>query len=472
MLDSISVHAKMSLVHSMVQYILKHITHETTLALAPSLVETYCRILVYTEVESLAVKGFINQVLPTVFKHEAWGVLHVILEVFSHRLHHVQANFRLSLLSHLQVGIGGNAGQNMLTRNCQLAQCVETTALRLIVGLSNSEANPPRGHPTPPGGVGAAAAAASKGAVVMYGDSEELNRCVVMTLARAVHINGVEQGGGAAWIKETLTAIMQKTPHAWPSHTLDTFPHIIREFYHENPGPKDNRAAIKQATEEHYKILMNMMSGTADPEERIVGFFFGNGNSNTTFLCAAWKEILDKGAVPAIVAKIVRRVGPKQMQPHLRSLCDLIVSEFGVSKGGGQVNKMIDAVNNMIWREAVTTLDRFVLTLALKCYEGNEAQICFFIIQLLLLKPADLRSRVSELVASTPPPALAEGLAFHEAHVAFHEKFPEKFAPSGVGEGERDPNSVCLPVSNNYPKPLLRNALFAGYRSTYSFDCS
>ena len=43
------------------------------------------RLLVYSEIESLGVKGFLNQLLPQVFKHGAWGVLHMLLEIFSYR---------------------------------------------------------------------------------------------------------------------------------------------------------------------------------------------------------------------------------------------------------------------------------------------------------------------------------------------------------------------------------------------------
>ena len=39
----------------------------------------------------------------------------------------------------------------------------------------------------------------------------------------------------------------------------------------------------------------------------------------------------------------------------------------------------------------------FVLQ-ALRSLEGNEAQVCFFIIQLLLLKPSDFRNRVRDFV--------------------------------------------------------------------------
>jgi mediator of RNA polymerase II transcription subunit 23 len=92
-------------------------------------------------------------------------------------------------------------------------------------GLGNAEITAPKGQ-TAPG---------SKPSIVLYGESEELNRVVVLTLARAIHINGLEQQS-APWVKEVLSNIMNKTPHSWPSHTLKCFPQILQDFYNENPG--------------------------------------------------------------------------------------------------------------------------------------------------------------------------------------------------------------------------------------------
>jgi mediator of RNA polymerase II transcription subunit 23 len=92
-LDSLSVHSKMSLIHSIVTHILKQVMEKkNNVALSPSIVETYSRLLVYSEIESLGIKGFLNQLLPKVFQQQAWGTLHTVLEIFSYRLHHVQAH--------------------------------------------------------------------------------------------------------------------------------------------------------------------------------------------------------------------------------------------------------------------------------------------------------------------------------------------------------------------------------------------
>ena len=52
--------------------------------------ETYSRLLVYSEIESLGIKGFLNQLLPKVFVQQSWGTLHTLLEIFSYRLYHIQ----------------------------------------------------------------------------------------------------------------------------------------------------------------------------------------------------------------------------------------------------------------------------------------------------------------------------------------------------------------------------------------------
>lgn len=60
-LDSLTIHAKMSLIHSIVTYVIKLAQSKSNMALAPALVETYSRLLVYTEIESLGIKGFISE---------------------------------------------------------------------------------------------------------------------------------------------------------------------------------------------------------------------------------------------------------------------------------------------------------------------------------------------------------------------------------------------------------------------------
>lgn len=60
-LDSLTVHTKMSLIHNIVTHIMKISNNKSSQNLSPALVETYARLLVYLEIESLGIKGFISK---------------------------------------------------------------------------------------------------------------------------------------------------------------------------------------------------------------------------------------------------------------------------------------------------------------------------------------------------------------------------------------------------------------------------
>ena len=59
MLDSLSSHCKMTLIQTIMNQVITH--SKSNQHLTPALVETYSRLLVYTELESLGIKGFISK---------------------------------------------------------------------------------------------------------------------------------------------------------------------------------------------------------------------------------------------------------------------------------------------------------------------------------------------------------------------------------------------------------------------------
>ncbi|XP_044532922.1 mediator of RNA polymerase II transcription subunit 23 isoform X7 [Gracilinanus agilis] len=295
LLDSLTVHAKMSLIHSIATRVIKLAHAKSSVALAPALVETYSRLLVYMEIESLGIKGFISQLLPTVFKSHAWGILHTLLEMFSYRMHHIQPHYRVQLLSHLH-----SLAAVPQTNQNQLHLCVESTALRLITALGSSEVQPQFTR------------FLSDPKTVLSAESEELNRALILTLARATHVTDFFTGSDSiqgTWCKDILQTIMSFTPHNWASHTLSCFP------------------------------------------------------------------------------------APLQ---------------------------------------------------AMRSHEGNEAQVCYFIIQLLLLKPNDFRNRVSDFVKENSPEHWLQN-DWHTKHMNYHKKYPEKLYFEGLAEQVNPPVQIQLP---------------------------
>ena len=136
LIDTLSMHVKLNLIQNIFVYITKQAHNKSTIALAPALVETYGRLLVYMDSETHGIKHFINNMLPMVFKSSIWGILHGLLELFSYRIHHSPSHCRVQLLSTIHHMSGP---LNSLHHITQLHLCLESVALRLISGLGNSE---------------------------------------------------------------------------------------------------------------------------------------------------------------------------------------------------------------------------------------------------------------------------------------------------------------------------------------------
>ncbi|CAH0547626.1 unnamed protein product [Brassicogethes aeneus] len=400
-LDSLTVHSKMSLIHSIVTYVIKLAQTKSGMPLAPALVETYSRLLVYTEIESLGIKGFISQLLPQVYKSHAWGTLYTLLEMFSYRMHHIHPHYRVQLLSHLHsLAAVPQANQT------QLHLCVESTALRLITGLGSGEVQPELSR------------FLADPKTLVSAESEELNRTLVLTLARATHVTGAD----GSWCHELLATIAQSTPHTWAPHTLEYFPRALAEFFTQHGVPRENKQQLKKAVEEENRKWASMNN------ENDIMAHFGGAGAPPLFLCLLWKMLLETNHISPIAYKILERIGARALSAHLRKFCDNLVYEFSNSPGGQHVNKCVDTINDMIWKYNILTIDRLVLCLALRTQEGSEAQVCAFIIQLLLLKPSEFRNRLQDFVKDNSPDHWNQ-TNWHEKHLEFHRKFPENIAP-------------------------------------------
>lgn len=129
-----------------------------------------------------------------------------------------------------------------------LLSSVESTALRLITALGSSEVQPQFTR------------FLSDPKTVLSAESEELNRALILTLARATHVTGITSrthsplllafptssnstsvrvdfftGSDSihgTWCKDILQTIMNFTPHNWASHTLSCFPAPLQVRLH------------------------------------------------------------------------------------------------------------------------------------------------------------------------------------------------------------------------------------------------
>jgi len=73
----------------------------------------------------------------------------------------------------------------------------------------------------------------------------------------------------------------------------------------------------------------------------------------------------------------LERIGARALSAHLRKFCDYLVFKFAVSEEGQHVNKCVDAINSMIWKYNIVTIDRLVLCLV--CFKNIYVKLLYTI---------------------------------------------------------------------------------------------
>ncbi|XP_063699049.1 mediator of RNA polymerase II transcription subunit 23 [Culicoides brevitarsis] len=402
LLDSLTVHAKMSLIHSIVSQLIQLSKTALPHNISPGMIETYSRLLVYSEIESLGIKGFLSQLLPQVFKSHAWGILHTLLEMFSYRINfHIAAHYKVQLLAHL------NALVNIQVTT-QLQICIESTSLRLITGLTSYEmiSQMSRFY----------IAEHKPSGTIVSTDNEELNRAIILTLARAINnANAGHDKTSLNWCKDMLNHVLQATPHSWSPYTYQCFPNPLKEVLTQYTGPRESTQNMKKLVDEEYR---NWISLTNESEA------VAQGSSSPLFLCLVFRMLLEADNVNAYVIKTVERISIRSSPMYLRNLCDYIILEITNFSGNGNAAKCIDCINKMIWTYSMFAIDSFIMKMVFRPSDNNEAQVCFYVIQSLLLKQ-QFRNRLVDFCQDNSPEYWK--INNLERNLQFHQKHPEKF---------------------------------------------
>jgi len=164
----------------------------------------------------------------------------------------------------------------------------ESTALRLITSIGSAEFQPQFSRYFNDKSPGAVAS----------NESEELNRVLILTLARSMHVHG---GGDEmqGWCKDFLSNIMQHTPHSWPMQSLACFPSALNEYFTQNNQPPENKQQLKKAVEEEYRTWTSMTN-----ENDIIAHFL-RPTTNPLFLCLLFKIIWETENISPVAYKCV-----------------------------------------------------------------------------------------------------------------------------------------------------------------------
>lgn len=171
-------------------------------------------------------------------------------------------------------------------------------------------------------------------ASIVSSDSEELNRVLILTLSRSMVITGTGTdsdtagNGNMLYLMDLLQVIMKNTPHNWSSHTKQSFPKVLADFYGNYNVTIEDKQQVKKSIEEEYRNWLSMTN-----ENDIIAYF----SQSTSFLCLLFKMISDTGEPNAVAYKILDRIGARTFSAQLRKLCDFLLFEVTISK---QINKL------------------------------------------------------------------------------------------------------------------------------------
>lgn len=431
-LDSLTATSKISLLKFFTNNFVKLAQSKSTSEIELSLLETYHRLLVYTEIEANGIKDFINFVMSSILKHNSTNYLLSFLQMFSFRLfaYHVNYSYKNKFFLHLHEYFKANH-----VKNYEVFLYLESAILKYVYSINSLDFLSPINQQT----------AHTKWAMLIedYCDTEELSKVFVMTTARAVRITGSEHLPHIAndLIKSNATNL------TWPKFTEDCFPSVIVSFYKEQQAEKKiSREAetqnqinqTKVAVEEEYRNWKLMLANEADLIKH-----FSATTTPPVFYCLLYKMLIEKESLGLNVYQILDNIGAKNLCTHLRTFTNYLLNEV-VNLPKETADKSFVVLRDLIWKWNVFPIDRLLLCLALCKFEGNEINVSIYIIKILLFGTPDeqqsneLHNIVVDFVTDNTPEHWRLD-NFCEKQIEFRRKHPEKFyfdhLPEGVGQG-------------------------------------
>ena len=402
LLDSLTAHSKMSFMLYISNYITKNSDNrETQTALAPALVETYSRLLSYSEIDFVSVKMVIT-LIATVFSNHAFGILSGLIEMFSYRMQYMKQTFhRVQMLSNLQQLAG-------LSQSAQLAQpqllyLAESCTTRLLFIFNHYDLNV---HLSKLGN-------GQVSQKMVSSCSEELNKVFVLTIARTFHVSGNKNNNN--WLNLLMTNILKATPHTWSSYTLKHFPPCLTTYYNNN-------------TDTNQQQLYNTVNDELSRLHGNTGLKYKEHDPSNLFLCLMLRLTMDQDKLPGYAPSVISTWAPPRLKQQIRNMLDYLVCEVKYKQSNhqdrGVFTKVVNAVNDFIFKYHIFPIDTFLLIAALRRYSDQDATIPFFLIYHLLAKKTELKQRVEFFTAHAKSNFWQQN-DWHSAHMRYHVRYPE-----------------------------------------------
>ena len=425
-LDLLTAHAKLNFVVTITNHITKmadphdQMTQSSNPYLAPALLETFSRLLCYTEIDYNCPKMLMT-LIQQVFSYHAYGILCSLMEMVVHRMQYVkQTMHRMNMLTHF-VGFTQRVGNHP-----QMLYMLESFTIRLLPLLNYQDQT--------------RISASQSGTKILSTSTEELNKLFILTAARNIVVSGNKMGSNS-WLKPFMEHMTQYTPQVreWSPYTLAYFPPCFKNHYctSEQPVSYPAKNLAMMVTEE-----LNRTSQAGAKHDFVK--YYKESDHNEIFLCILLRKIVDSDTytLPNYALKVTQNWTPAQLKSQIRNMIDFIVLEVKNNKVTSQniFNKIANAVNDFVFRHHMMPFDTLIFILALRKYSDQDANISLYLIHNLLVGKTQFSSRCADFVQHATPD-FWRSIDWAHVHTAYHNKFPEhqywmkkdNFAERGAG---------------------------------------
>ena len=114
----------------------------------------------------------------------------------------------------------------------------------------------------------------------------------------------------------------------------------------------------------------------------------------------------------------------------MRSFIDYIV--FKLSQEKQNINQYIELLDKLIWTHNLFPLEKIILVMVMKNYEGEQLHTCYRLMQLLLLVPSNFRYSLNLFLNSDNSPTYWSKPEQFNDHLYYHANKPEYFNFEGL----------------------------------------
>jgi len=303
-------------------------------------------------------------------------------------------------------------------------------------------------------------------------DSEEINKAIVILIARAIHLTSsdlfpLENKEKDDALRSLLREIMKTTPIYFHSYAIDSFPKVIQDFfikeqsqtnketYHVDSSNKNYKLVLKKKVEDDYKRFLDCRH-----ETQAQAIFQNNPISAHTLLCILFNLLQDESAKPnmstylSFILYYLNGSENKKIIQSLRTLCDYLIIEstnqtnIVIENHVAQIIRMINIYN-------VFTYDRFLFIMTFRSYDLNDYQLALKILHILLIKNQDFQTKYNDFVNLWDKNCSENDEWNPNFYSQYIRSYPEKFFYEGIKEQVNAQSSDHL-INTYYSNMFMR----------------